>query len=473
MTNYDKSMLIFFYLILCLIIIIDILRNINKEHRISLLSYTKAYYFLIYGVIPIISIYYIGNETYGNVNYYTTESKYFYILLLLTWITYIMIAIAGRFLKKIMDNGKQKGKYYINILSKNFIIINYILAIIGFIALMMWTKAYGMPWDIIKYANAARSGRSPIYNPYTFFKPLCYFSIIAFYNFLLLIIKGKKNIYIVVGMILSLFFSIVLLFANDGRMLMIIFVLALIMSYYNKKIEKVSIKLLIKVSIISIATIIALGNLDNFTYFLRNGQIKESDNNAGVINVLYKEFSYTHKNGVNALYFKDQNRIEKSTELQDIINIFVAWIPDRIKKNNFQNLYEYNSQFYPESTGEVPTDFITSSIFKFGYFGVIILPVVVVLLIYYIERIISKQTSSYINVLYNLIGTYYGLRIVAYYDLSTMIFSSLYIIVSYILIGCFCQKKLPKEMNIDNENYIDYNTQNIEIIKRKDYGIMR
>lgn len=435
LNSIDIIILSFAYIIFSIIIVIDIIIDINKFHKIKIFSFFKIFYLITYGITPLVSINVMKFDKY-TINYITTEIKYYYISLLVSILFYIIFRICLYFFAKIKE--KKIKKYLIKIDSSRFYIISVIFMFIGAFSQYMWTKAYGYPFGIIKYANLIRSGYSPIVNKYTFFKPLCYFSLISFYQFFIIFMKNKKII-TSLFMTYSLFNSMILILANDGRMLLLIFFLVIALYFINENIKIINLKFIVKIVLCAIIALVLLGNIDNFTYYIRNGIKRENSSNNGIINIIYNEFSFTHKNNINVLYLKDNNRLVKSTEKGDIKNIILAWIPERYKEDS-KTLFDINTDNYSNISGQIPTDIISASIYKFSYLGIIIIPIVVNFILYFIEAILSKYNSEFIKIMYNLIGTYVALRLVDYYDLSTIIFGCFYIIISLFLVIILCRR---------------------------------
>lgn len=434
LNSIDIIILCFIYAIFSISIIADIVRDINRFHKIRISNFFKIFYLITYGITPLVSVNIMRYDKY-TINYITADAKYYYISLLFSIIFYLVFKLSLYFLTK--RNEKNKEKYIIDIGSGRFYIISMIFMIIGAFSQYMWTKVYGYPFGIIKYANLIRSGLSPIVNKYTFFKPLCYFSLISFYQFFIIFIKKKKTIITFLFMIYSLFNSVILIFANDGRMLFLIFFLVIILYFINNYIKKISLSFILKISLCAIITLVLLGNIDNLTYYIRNGKRRDNNNNS-ILNTIYTEFSFTHKNNINILYLKEKNRLVKSTEKEDVKNIILSWIPERFKIES-KTLFDINTENYPGISGQIPTDIISSSIYKFSYFGIIIMPVIVNYIILFIEKALSKYSSEFIKIMYNLVGTYVALRLVDYYDLSTIIFGSFYIIISMFLVTNLCR----------------------------------
>ena len=191
--------------------------------------------------------------------------------------------------------------------------------------------------------------------------------------------------------------------------------------------------------------IIILGQLDNVTYYLKNKKRRKVEDNNNIITIIADELGYTYSNNININYLRNEGVINEYTLFSDIKNIMFAWVPQRLKPKDVINLFDYNTTFYKRTTGQIPTDIITASIYKFGIIGVIILPLIVGIFFKILEKKIFKkrEKSDYYLVTAYLITTYLGLRFIAYYDLSQILFGSFYIIISIIIV------KIISKINMD------------------------
>lgn len=440
----NSTVLVVLYLILSVVILYGVFCRIKKHSFISLKSFFELYFFLVYGLTPIISLVSFQNPDNVHEFYFTMEPKYYYFLFAITVLFYAVYKFSAFFFEHRKSTNRlttDKKTKWIDVSSNRFFFVTLILSLIGLISLFLWSKAFGFPWDVIKYANAIRSGRSPIQNNLTFFKPFCSFMIIAFYNNVIMLKKTKFKIMNIMLLVINLTFSIIFLLGNDSRMFILVFFLCLILYFKNKNVRLSLKTFFVYLSIAGLA-IFVLGELDNFTYYLRNNSVRETDNNA--IESGLSEFAFTYRNGVNVLYFYDNDMLPEMHEAKDLKNIVTAWLPERFKLGR-EYLGDLNTSYYYNATGGIPTDIITASIYKFHLLGLVLMPVFVAGVLDAIERFLTKRKSEFTVLIYNLIGCSTCLRIIAYYDLSNILSSSFYIIISTCMVLLFCSSSKKKE----------------------------
>lgn len=435
----DKILLIVIYLLFGLIVAIMNIYMMKKNKKLSVNILLNGYFSLVYIITPICVL--IKN---GKIPYYiyTNNIKYYYWILINAIASYVALNIGYSI--RIKDENYSKEK------CRNLLLSGYVLLAIGWIALFLWTKAYGSLVGIFKYSSLIRSGYVIIYNKYTFLKPFCailLFSFAIFYSKLL----GLKNYNLlkkcltIIGLIFSTIGSYIYIIANDGRMIIILILLTVIMPLIEKKNNKINLRKIIGYIICGIIMIIILGQLDNVTYYLKNKKRRKVEDNNNIITIIADELGYTYSNNININYLRNEGVINEYTLFSDIKNIMFAWVPQRFKPKDVINLFDYNTTFYKRTTGQIPTDIITASIYKFGIIGVIILPLIVGIFFKILEKKIFKkrEKSDYYLVTAYLITTYLGLRFIAYYDLSQILFGSFYIIISIIIV------KIISKINMD------------------------
>ncbi len=432
----DFVFLCFLYFFFSLYVICDFVRDINNDQKIKTFSYIKIFYFISYCVTPILSIIFYSPSTLSY-KYISTNVKYFYLSYLISIVFYLLLKKSYDLLKKVKVNDN-KANYQLNINSTRFLMVSFMFLIIGSLSVYLWVKVYGYPFGMFKYASSIRSGIITIYNKYTFLKPLCYFSIISSYAFFLCLLSRKNTIVSLLCFLFAVFNSFVLIISNDGRMLILIYVLTFILFYINKNI-KLNLKNIIGIILVGIVSIILLGQSNDILRYVKGTKrLGDSENN--IFKTVGDEFSFVHMNNINVLYLKENNALSTSTEINDIKNVFLAWIPERFKENS-KNLFDINTSNYYNISGQIPTDAITASIYKFGFFGILILPFVISIIAFLIERFFSKYDSIFMSFIYNLVGVYFGLRVIAYYDLSVIIFGCFYIIIGLIVYCLFCRER--------------------------------
>ena len=425
--------LIILYFLFSIPLLIHILNSINKEKKISLISFFKIYYLLYFGIIPIITILNLSDTKL----YFSMNIKYYYLSFFISTIFYILFHFFSKINFK--NNKINNEKKEINVDSDRFFYINLLISVIGFASLLLWTKAYGNPWNMIEYGNLIRSGNVPIFNKYTFLKPLCVFSLFGAYN-CLIARNTKFKILNKILLLLNLFSSVMYLLCNDGRASILIFIGTFILYKINKNIN-INVKQVFKYSIIVVTLLLFFGQLDNITYYIRNGKVNPNASRGEISEIIIDNFSYVYRNNINIEYLIDTGIYSGSSEIEDLKGILFAWVPTRYKTDITTTLLERNTSYYMNATGTIPSDIITSSLYKFSYLGIIIMALFISFLLKKIQSFFEKFNSKYTDLIYNYLGFGVCMALISSYDMGYLLFNYFALIISFMLITFFCKNK--------------------------------
>ena len=442
MSEADKIILIVLYTVFSLGLIVQIVFRIKNEKRITLNGFFEIYLLIVYGITPVVTLSLLNEPSKTNEYFYTYDSKYYYWLFLLTVIFYVVYLVTFYILNEKYRINRRNVKT-IDVGSKRFFAVAVLLSIVGIVAILLWAHAYGWPWDVIRNASIIRSGASKVYNPFSFMKPLCSFVVMAFYCNLVMIRKTQYKKTNLALLIINGAFSVFFLLANDSRMFMLVFILAIILYYFNKNIH-INAKTVVSFIGLAVLTLVVLANIDNVTYFIRSGNIRENNNQNSLVSGL-SEFSFTYRNGVNVLYRYDNGELVGAHEMIDIKNILLFLVPEKLNAER-ESLTTLNTTYYEGISGHIPTDIITAAIYKFHLAGIVIMPIFMAGLLYLAEKFFGRYKSDFMVLVYNFLGCNTCLRFVAYYDLSNILRSNIYIIVS-VAIVCFLWSKKFERIN--------------------------
>ena len=437
---FCKFLLFVIYFLTSLISIIFLYKKIRKNKKIEIIDFFNIYYIIVYFLVPIFSIFNNSVKfTTKYADFFSYDLKYHILSYFMALIFYLIL----NYTYKIVKISHRKSNE-VNINNKTFMIINIIFSIIGIVSYYLWSKIYGFPFGILKYADVLRDNNVVIDNPYTIFQPICNFTVFASYMWLILIKNYNNKINKIIAFLLfclTFFFSILSTFATDSRMSIITLFLVPIIYFVNKR--KINVK---KIIVWGIVSIILLGNLDNITYFIRNNAFKSNNNNNNnnVFVLLSNEFGFTYSNRINLIY-NIENKDVKYTELQDIKNTIFAWVPKSMRSADHITLGEYNTKLYSNPSGTIPTDVVSASIYKGRFFGLILLPIFIGILLKYFDVFFESKSNDFHKMMFYIVGIILMLRFVAYYDLSDILFGKFALIIYYFVVYFLCREKESNE----------------------------
>lgn len=412
--------------------------KIGKSKQVKIITFVSIFYILFYFFAPII-IYILklsGISLYYDKYIENCSNLSFWLTFIFAIIGYVCIYLGQLVFKKI----KKKDIVIRNKDEKKLFFAGCLCFVIGFTALMLWTSPYGFLWNIIPYASSIRGGVCKIYNKFTIVKPFCSFCIVSFLCFFSLMFCNFKNetkclkILIIGFSVLSLFTSVIYMLANDGRMIIIIFLLSIFLYICNK--IKFSKKQIFCYSILVIISLVVFLELNNIMRFIRTGELKFSSTN--LIKSFANEFMFPFSNNLNVIDYAIRGNF-RTTILEDLLCIFLAWVPMRLKSDWVVNLFGKNtSYFYPDFIGQVPTDLISASIFEFHFLGIIVLPFLLGIVMRFISEINIQNKNSFDMLFYFYFGITLSLKVIAYYDISHILYTMFSLIIGYIIINFIC-----------------------------------
>lgn len=443
MDNLNFWILVSIYVLFGASIIFFEVKHFLKNKKIKFFDFFTLFYFFIYCITPICSLIMLKNGEYVNLKafkYLETDSLVFkYIVAFVPIIFYYGMSY---FYNKFTEKNKLKSKdyaYKIDEDSKSFYVGTFVLLVVGFISLIIYTRAYGSLFGIFEYAPLIRDNIFLVENKFTFMAPFIKLLIFSSFNYIILLkkMKTKSISYKIVTTICSLisFFGLyVVLIALDSRMLILSIIL--IIAYYLvfDKINKLNKKILIKLGVFALIFIFILTNMNNITYIIREKNFNNLENNNNLVEFISKEFSFTYVNNLNLL---DRKINQKNVDIRIDDNIFatlVSLFPTRYKKVISMDMHRYNTSFTKNPIGQIPVDLISASVYSLGFIGVIVFMYWIGLLVSKIEFCFSKykKLNEFYKMLFSYFALFITLRLVAYYDISLLIFQSFALILSYI-----------------------------------------
>lgn len=433
----NKIILVLIYLIMLIISTLCLYLSFKKLKKIRIIDFFNIYYIIVYFLVPIFYLH--SSSLKFNIKYSIFLSYGFKYHLLSCFMSIIFYVLINLFYKYIKVNIHSKKEEEIVINDKIFFSLNFLFSVIGIFSFYMWSKVYGFPFGIIKYADLLRDNKVIIDNPFTFFQPFCNFALYASYLWLILIKQYKKRTNKILAFLLFLitfFFSVLSTLATDSRMSIITLFLVPIIYFLNS--NKLSLK---KIWVIGIFSIIMLGNMNSITYFIRNGEINENYvNENNIFFLLSYEFGFTYSNRINLLY-NIEHREVKITAPNDLANILLSWVPKSMKPTGLNTLGRYNTTLYTYASGTIPTDIVTASIYKARIIGLILLPLFVGSIIKLLDAFFAHKKSPFYKIIFAIICVIIDLRLVAYYDLSELLFSRFALIIYYFSLIILCKRR--------------------------------
>lgn len=399
-------MLYVLFLVFGIFCLIRELMLVLRHTRFQIINIFGIMYGLVYGILPAyFNLLYDYNRLSDT---FMDNHVYLGVWLLFAVMAYVVIQVVYYSRKKefnIVVNKKNSSKELLS-----FQICAMTCLCIGILSMIIWTNAHGGIYKFILSANAIRGGWDTTYNAFAFFKHPARIVIITTFFFQILVMLNYKRFLNIIMFAISFIFAILFLLANDGRLPIMTFLVTILMIRL-KFLDRGSVtpKVLIILFLCAFIGIVGIQNMDRITYYIRTGySLNEFKTNVSFIE---QEFSYIIK---AALSSTNQLFTGECPYLiwEDIKSGIFAWLPSSLKPNDLIDLWNYNTMqingdFYQ---GQLPTDFISASIYDLGFIGWFVFALFWGYIIKKVDLLVTEKKNLFNYVLgYFLVAYFLGL----------------------------------------------------------------
>ncbi|MBR5553295.1 MAG: hypothetical protein IKV98_05545 [Clostridia bacterium] len=361
-------------------------KQLNSFGIINLFGYM---YGLTYGILPtavLLTYKYADlnlSHGYYMIDYTSVGLKRMYVWFFLSIVGYAVIQITYKFFldgkySKIKNSIIEKDPAYFLKEEKNGAMLGtlqiciLICFIVACVSMYLWLRAYDGFWGLIKIADQVRDGVSDVKNPLAFFlRPAKMITTVFFMSMVLVKKKYNRDFNFVI-MCVSFVLSVLMLLALDGRLAMVMYLIVMVLlagEFF--KVGGFSSKKLLRMVIIGLLALAFVMNMDSFTFFLRNGYWRDAAQSGSAIEDTLLEFTYIITGAQHAV----QTSIEANGPIligEDIVAGLFAWVPSSLRPDGIINIWDYNTELCTIGNyiyGQLPCDFITTSIYYLGVAG--------------------------------------------------------------------------------------------------------
>lgn len=382
------------FALLCIVIFLN---RIQRMRQFDGFTIILGMYIVIFGILPVLIYIFKDIEGYGFISDkldFSEDGKiallYYEFLCVIGFVS-LFVGYAGRYLSrngllsrydvKVTQVQRQKnGKSYEPHIEKDIICLTaWLCLFIGVVSLYLWARAYGSIFNLIQIANRVRSGRGNVQNSLAFFKrPATLVEMSAFIFFVLIVQEKrltKRMVIYFLGFLISLVSSGLYLFASDGRLGMVLFVMGFIWAFVFLHPIRNLRKALLKTAFILVLALIALYYMDGITYYIRNGVWPADYASSSTFHMILDELMFIPVSGQLAIMSRAEGHIG-FTIWDDLITGVCAWLPSSLKISGFRDVWDINTELwnvrFPIS-GQMPCNMISQGYYDLGIIGVILL----------------------------------------------------------------------------------------------------
>lgn len=419
------------------VIILYVYYYIRRQRtNIQSIIFVDLFYSVIYGFAPgLICFYAYNHGSKGNAMSYIDFSKQGIKYIGLFLICSIVVFGGIQFGYKFKVKQKSSIKNYIS--PRGIRISAFLLAVIGWCSLLLWTRVYGGPIGILPYANALRAGRDiGIYNPLSFFMKLCPFMQLAAYMFFSQYLNQNKRSDLFFFLISGIG-SFLYILANSSRMHFVLFFVILFLLYASH--HTVTKKTYVWFAVVSILGVSIMHVGENLMSFFQTNTSVTSGITFNIVEILREEFFFPMASFQTALSSINNGKVGVRFFV-DIVNALFSWLPSRVKPSGLKTLEYVNTVLHSGTTlyGGLPTDFVTTCIYELNIVGLLIQPIVFGYLVKLFEkRVHPNFEDDYYKVLY-VLGTFYFVKAVGYGDFSNIMSNIFFLVWGHLFTKLVC-----------------------------------
>lgn len=367
---------------------------------------------------------------------YILLSTVFILCIFFGW--YLTIAFFNEFKRKKKVLTHCKEHFFL----KRAIFVSWLMLIIAVVTYWLYTRVYGGFIGYLEYANLIRSGVFNIQNPYSFFQrfgSLSFFS--SFVFFALLIDKeNRKEINkraISVGLLLSLCFSMYVLYSWIGRVSIVIYISTFFLGYilYSYKSVFSFVRKLLFFSVLTLLLVV-----------LADIILGRTGNKVGVIELFATELSFPFST------FYVVSMLSQYRWFVDIIVIPIYILPSRVwgglfnietasSFNTFQVLGARKGD--SDVFGEIPVDILSFSLMQGSLLGIILVGLMWGSTLYILQQLIGRIKVKSIRCIVNAnIIINVGIMSVLYGDPQHVVVRNFHMIIGFIILAFFLKFRI-------------------------------
>lgn len=444
MINTELSFVGILFTIWSVLLVIATIHNI-RNRGIHILVFIDAFYAIIYGITPATICLYVAKTGYTGFPLNQIKFNGEYITYLYYFLISSIIVFAGIRFGYIIKQKEKEPVVAINQAGVHTAAV--FLMIIGWISLLLWTKAYGSPIGILPYANALRAGRDVgIYNPFSFMMKLCPFLQFASYLFFSYYLTNKR-LSDLLYFIISGIGSFIYILANSSRMHFVLFFVILFIIYSGHK--SITRKTVLLFGILGVVAFSVMHVSEGLLGYFQGYTSSDTAFTLNIMEVLRSEFFFPVASFQTCMDAIHSNKVGMRLFI-DIANAFFAWLPSKFKPIGLEGLEATNTLLHSGTTiyGGLPTDFVTTCYYELRLLGIFVFPIIYGYLARKFENTVHvKTTNDYYKVIY-ILGVFYFVKAIGYGDPSNIMNNIFYLVWGHLFTILICKLRLNTKRGI-------------------------
>lgn len=422
-----------------LVIVVYQVRIISRNKKIRLINFANLMFAFVYGLLPAVILpraaLGVGE---GRLDTSTAGAVKLLIALLMSVFVHFWLNLAYR-------GTKVKKKPAITKDSTAFV-AGFLMLIVGFLALLLWTKAAGGVFEFIKIAPGIRGGYIDINNPFAFLQHVAQILMLAACILTAYWLQHKRKIWVVIPAGLALYGAVLFIMAWDSRAAFGFLLTMIVFVYleYNLSIGRTNMKRqLIFVLVIAVAAIFLMVNSEGMTQSFRGDEVLEveaSSQSYDILSILEDEFGYIPRVQQTMLSSFTNPDFEYQF-VNDFINAITSWVPTRLLPfSKPDTMWAYNTLELMGGNvyATVPTDMVSGCLLSMGVLGLLILPLAMGWLLKKADGMLESENYNFYRSCVKAALAMMVVNRVSHFQLATLPLSVFYIVVGHMIVW-FCR----------------------------------
>ncbi len=428
--------IIVLYLLFALGAFILEMRNMLRNNQITVMFMCRIMYIVSLIVLPALVFWgYLSGKHITNIRFEDGLAWTFYVQFILTVCGYLAMNFGYCVKQRQIPSKKPQAGYRI-------ITTAMIFFVLGGVSLVLWASAYGGIASLLENAEWIRAGVVEPQNSFTFFKHFVslarFSSYLLFYLLLTKMVKGAvKQVFVLGLLVASVVLSFIYLQANDGRLLLAIYILTFFLLYFRYQLERKQTSMrsvLVKAIPVLAIGMLVLFNADVILNWLRGTEknVVSSDSQS-FFNTIIREFSFIPA-GTQGAIMEAASGEGKLMIGNDLINGLFAWLPTSLKPVQLEDVWAYNTQLItPGVTSTNPTSMVAQSVYDLGFLGIIVIPMLLGMLVKKVERILDSYGNSiFVHTVYAALG-FSLCKLTAYFSFYSFMMGTFYVFLGIVI----------------------------------------
>lgn len=418
-----------------LVIVIYQVRIISQNKKIRLINFANLMFAFVYGLLPAVTLTQAALDA-GGVGFDTSTAgtvKLLIVLLMSVFVHFwLNLAYKGTRVKKKPAVTKESTAFH----------ASFIMLAVGFVALLLWTRAAGGVFEFIKIAPGIRAGYEKLPNPFGFLQHVSQILMLAACILTAYWWQHKQKIWVVIPAGLALYGAVLFIMAWDSRAAFgfLLLMITLVVVEHSVAQGRGQIKrVLIFVGVIAAAAIVLMVESEGMTQEFRGNEFEE-ETSSNLFVILKSEFGYIFSTQQKVL----GTMIEPGVEYQlgnDLLNAVFSWVPTRFIPFSLpETLWAYNTQTIMNHGihGTIPTDFVSACLLELGVLGLLVIPLAMGWLLKKVDGMLESENYNFYRSCVKAALAMVVVNRISHFQISNIPLAVFYVCVGHVII-IFCR----------------------------------